>query len=483
MLINFRLINVLKVYLPIMLFSLGLSVYADLEITEIMYNPEGADDGYEYVIIKNISGSSLDLSEYYFLEAETHHGLYPESDNLGNNNDAWVVKNIDMARSRYGDHLYVKSSFSLNNTGETLVFTDTDRNAVAEFSYNSDMGGNGDGTALSVSGSGVSVITTSGLDTSGPSSVVSENAGNSSVSKKISYEPYYTGYIETPQSIVATDSINIKAGVYLRKGEREIHKKGGYYYLNFGNGYGKEYYERIDVPYSYDAPGTYLLTLEYYHGKLAKEHLEPDVVAQKEIQVIEPSLAIIHYDGFKGLTLHNKALDRIDLEGWHLVSGADIYTFPKYSSIGAGQDLVVAREHLGFKVPIAHKLQLLNPGYLSIHEYSRITKASNLAGTGSVKETVDAVTIDALGDIEIGSNTLVDDTFLLSTQIPKKEIVFREDSLATIENENNNQSSKLPLWLFAGFIAVLVFLKSFFRRPEASKNNTKEPVYDIELIE
>lgn len=470
--------KIIKTCIFVLGLSLGSFAYADLEMTHIMYNPEGADDGYEYVVVKNTSGASLDISNYFFLENNVHHGLYPESTTLSSGDSAWVVKDIETARSRYGDNHYVKSSFSLNNTGETLAFTDPDRVVINEFSYTSDMGGNGDGTAL-VLGSGSSTSTNS----DSPSETSTASSGNStSSSEEEAFDPYYQGYIDMPNTIVATNDISIQAGVIHKRKNKDTHKKNGYYYLNFGNGHAEEHYERIDTIYNYPAAGKYRLVLEYYHGKLAKEHAEPDAITFRDITVIEPKLRIISYDSFKGVTLRNDSGSRIDIEGWHLVSGSDVYTFPKYSSIGAGQDLIIAREHTGFTSPVAQTLRLLNPDYLSIHHYDRVTPRYEKTRTSTAKALkTGLVESDVVQDIEIGINTLVQDDQEFVAITPTA-IHFPEDDLV-FETDNAPGSTKLPLYIFAGCILVLVAVKSVIGKSHKKTTHETEKRYDIELIE
>lgn len=472
-------INLIKTCLLFMFLIFSSRVYADLEITHIMYNPEGADDGYEYVVIQNTSDRSINVSNYFFLENDTYHGLYPESESLAAGDEAWVVKDIPTARIRYGEQTYVKSSFSLNNTGEFLAFTNSDRVSVAEFTYTSDMGGNEDGSALSVSGSGTGVYSEgTDVDSDTDSDTHTSSTTSSSSKAPIIYEPYYKAYINVPDSIVATDDFILQAGVFYHTGPKKVHKKGGHYYINFGNGYAQEYPEYIDMTYNYPSPGKYLITLEYYTSQLAKENAEPDAFIQKEIQVIEPRISILEYDGFKGITLHNES-NRIDLEGWHLISGSDVYTFPKYSTIGSKQDLVVAREYLGFHIPIARTIKLLNSDYLTIDEYNPYEPAAIITEGAS---PVSLDTGDIPWGIEIGSDTLIEGG--IDTIPSPTAIMFREDSLNTLNSteENKSASSYYIWWLAAGIIA-LAFLKSIIGKPKKPTTPSPEPVYSIELIE
>lgn len=51
------------------------TAYAEILITEIMYDPEGSDTGREWVEIMNDGNTSVSLQEYRFLEADTRHHI------------------------------------------------------------------------------------------------------------------------------------------------------------------------------------------------------------------------------------------------------------------------------------------------------------------------------------------------------------------------------------------------------------------------
>ena len=51
------------------------AAYAQVEITEIMYDLEGGDAGLEWVEIHNTGGSVVDLTQWRFFEADVNHKL------------------------------------------------------------------------------------------------------------------------------------------------------------------------------------------------------------------------------------------------------------------------------------------------------------------------------------------------------------------------------------------------------------------------
>ena len=51
------------------------TVYADVIITEIMYDPEGSDSGHEWVEIMNDGDTVADIQHFQFFEADTRHRI------------------------------------------------------------------------------------------------------------------------------------------------------------------------------------------------------------------------------------------------------------------------------------------------------------------------------------------------------------------------------------------------------------------------
>src|SRR5258708_21866234 len=130
--------------------SFPLSVSA-LSITEIMYDPEGADTGREWIEVYN-DGSAADLSKWKFFEGGTNHGLVSAQGDATIPNGGYAViadnpQKFLLDFPSYSGALF-DSSFSLKNTRETLALKDVLLAIVASVTYDPPWGAVGDGNSL-----------------------------------------------------------------------------------------------------------------------------------------------------------------------------------------------------------------------------------------------------------------------------------------------------------------------------------------------
>lgn len=96
-----------------------LRLLDQLRITEIMYNPTGSGEGDEYVELKNLGPTSINLAGVEFVNGITF--TFPGMI-LGPNEYVVVVKNIPAFEAKYGTGIRIAGEFSgnLNNAGEEL---------------------------------------------------------------------------------------------------------------------------------------------------------------------------------------------------------------------------------------------------------------------------------------------------------------------------------------------------------------------------
>ncbi|MDP2586635.1 MAG: lamin tail domain-containing protein [Candidatus Komeilibacteria bacterium] len=124
-------------------------------ITEIMYNPAGADSGHEWLEIGNVSSSTaFTIDENWrFNEGSNHVLTVVQGENiLATNALAVIADNAELFLQDYPDYqgLLIDSSFSLNNTTDTLMLSvDNGQTFFATTTYQLIWGGNNDGYTLS----------------------------------------------------------------------------------------------------------------------------------------------------------------------------------------------------------------------------------------------------------------------------------------------------------------------------------------------
>lgn len=390
--------------------------YAQVEISEIMYDHEGTDSGNEWVEIHNTSSSAINLEDWSFRENEVNHGLqFPGTSTINPDARMVIVQNTDQFSAEYGTTIdTIKSSFSLNNTGEVLELVNASGEVVDSHRYSSETGAQGDGTSLQL----VANQWVTGTPTPGSANQTSPQGGTEEEpettetpsdtsdtiveddvrKKKEKFQDYYEPYITFPEVIVAHSGERFQAGVFHVKEHSRVHKLKGVYYLNYGDGTVIESSERIDEVHRYPAAGSYMVTFEYYTSVLQYRHGEPELIYQKAIQVVPPSITISGSDTEGGIKITNTGSKGIDVSGWMIQGGASPYTFPRQSIILPSSTIVVSHKSLGYWVDetVLTKLYLSNDLNLLIHRYE----------APAVEQKELTVQPDSTSDIELGENTL-----------------------------------------------------------------------------
>lgn len=131
-------------------------LFAQVVISEILYDADGTDTGREWIEIYN-EGPDVTFTDWKLRENDSNHGITAlGSDTLPSGRYAVIVDNAEKFKADWPQFngLLFDSAFSLKNTGETLVLrccakSLEDKDTVT---YSSDMGG-AQGVSLSRSGS------------------------------------------------------------------------------------------------------------------------------------------------------------------------------------------------------------------------------------------------------------------------------------------------------------------------------------------
>ncbi len=153
-----RFSKTLKIIFIAAILSVALQSQAQVVITEIMYDLSGADTGREWIEIKNSSTDAVDLSHWKLFEENVHHGLTitEGSGILSGGAFAIIADNTQkflLDWPGFSGTLF-DSTFSLSNTGETLVLKNEILNSVDSVAYDSSMGAAGTGESLQKISSG-----------------------------------------------------------------------------------------------------------------------------------------------------------------------------------------------------------------------------------------------------------------------------------------------------------------------------------------
>ena len=452
-----------------------------------MYDIEGSDTGFEWIEIQNTGGSTVDISTWYFYENDTHHGLNPDGfSELESNERALIVQNFDNIYSEYGNALnLVKSSFSLNNTGESLSLSNEDKIIQSSVSYSSDDGALGDGNSLQLyNGSWVAATPTPGSanNSSGSSSSGdnddSTGSNNSSSQENSSNKEYtYTyAHIDIMSQAVVHSSVDIEAYITKTKGNKKTKRLGGgVYYLNFGDGSYIESDQLIEVEHVYEYPGEYEIVFEFYNSKLAKKFVkEPTLIQRKKLTVHDSVVNITDITNTLGLTLVNSTDIDIDLEGWRLVSDSINYTFPRYSMIASrGQVIIPQSIHNLENLSKKSWVSLQNNKGRVLHSFS----GKKLQKTVQPATTFISETEVTIKDSDIDSQL---DRFLEAH--PQKVIADFGNAQGSLVESNS--SIPISATATAGGIALVLGAVRLYQKSKKEEEIHEQTVIgEIELIE
>ncbi len=139
--------------LALLLLLVPANVSADLVISEIMYDPSGADTGREWFEVTNTGSEAIDVSQLKFFENGTQHSLVLARGSafLGPNAYAVVAQTPEkflVDWPGFSGTLFDSSWSSLSNSGEALAFKDPKGALLAAVSYRGGVMASGDGNAL-----------------------------------------------------------------------------------------------------------------------------------------------------------------------------------------------------------------------------------------------------------------------------------------------------------------------------------------------
>lgn len=127
------------------------AAFASVQITEIMYDLEGSDGGFEWIEITNTGTAPVDVGTWRLVEANTNHKLTLSKgagSTLLPGASAVIADKTENFLSHWSDAgLIFDSAFSLSNTGESLALKNGG-DVVDQISYTEELGAKGDGGSL-----------------------------------------------------------------------------------------------------------------------------------------------------------------------------------------------------------------------------------------------------------------------------------------------------------------------------------------------
>lgn len=332
----------------------GLAHAQEIQITEVMYDLDGTDADREWLEIRNVSGSSLDLSDWRFHENDTDHLLSAADEGGDTMLAAGAYAVIAQTPSAFrGDHpdyseLLLDSAFTLSNTGETIAMTNPSGEVVAEVTYDPEIGAGGDGNSLQLhDGEWLAANPTPGRDnaTVAASDTDDDDADTSDV------DVHFLDPRPDPPDI--SDNIRIDAngqevaivGLEVEliadiSGIEDRQHDELQIAWSLGNG---DTASGEEIFYTYTHPGEYVVTLRVTddEGDTHTDTITVDVLtADFDITDVEP--------GEGGhISLRNDTGRSVDVSNWQLTSAGEVFAFPDHTIFLNGQELVVPADISG----------------------------------------------------------------------------------------------------------------------------------------
>ncbi|MCR4330846.1 MAG: lamin tail domain-containing protein [Patescibacteria group bacterium] len=373
------------------IFSTPFFVGAQVVITEIMYDAEGADTGHEWIEIYNTGGESVDIKNWKFFEADTNHGLVSIAGgtSIPAGGYAIIADNGTQFLTDFPSFSGVvfDSSFSLKNDGgEVIAIRNDALENVDILTYNPALGAGGDGmtlqkngnawTALSATpGAGGSAATpeTSNTTTTTTETESSSSATAPSSNRNFPVEPQIYANAGSDRTVQAGADVVFEGQAF------GIEKKplpNARFIWNFGDGGTKE---GQSVLYHYAYPGEYIVVLDVASGKFSASD-------RARVRVIPTSISIsaVSIDTNPFIELSNTSQTELDISWWRLRAGENHFTIPKNTFIPSKSSIRFAASITGLAMTSFSDVTLLYPNGELAYRYG--TEVIDMSPVVPIKE-------------------------------------------------------------------------------------------------
>ncbi len=351
---------------------------ANVSITEIMYDVSGSDTGREWIEIS--ADSNTDVSNWKFFEANTNHGLtlIRGSAVIPAGGAAVIADNADKFLLDYPSFTgtLFDSSFSLNNTGETIAVRNADLVDIDSVLYNPALGAAGDGNSLQKTNS----VWTAAAPTPGLAVVDDSPEGPAAPESSGDATAQSTGSATALQSIWADAGLDrtaiVGAGTIFEGKALGIDKKpldGARYLWNFGDGLTGEGKKII---HTYKHPGDYIVYLDVANGSVSAG----DKILVKAMPA-EVGISALGYGEKSFVTISNGESVELDISLWQIKTGSGVFVVPKNTIIISNNKIIFSKDALGFEIKEGESVFLVYPNGSLAYEFpnSVITATINQA--------------------------------------------------------------------------------------------------------
>lgn len=401
-----------------LLWASAFPVHAQIQITEIMYDPSGTDTGREWVEVQNVGGNTIDFTTWKFFEANVNHGIdqiegYAKE--LQTNEFGVVVS--DKAKfladfPTFSGKIF-KSSFSLNNSGENLAFkAESSGPIIDQYLYDITLGAAGDGNSLqkgttwlaalptpgtaTVSGSGSTGGGSNGstgtttTTTTATTTTTGGGGGTSGTTTSTLIIPASTplitgsgggyvvpqlfGAVIVPSVAIAGVETTLQAQAFVSGGKSVSNPRFAW---NFGDG---TIGQGASTTHRYKYPGNYHIALDV---TAVMNNNDTSVLEHASLSVIAPNVSIVEGKDEEGgtyIAISNETKYILDVSSWVIKRGNDggeKYVLPKNTFIAPYITLRISQEATQFKTDNVLKMvELLFPNMTRVAMYDPIEAAT-----------------------------------------------------------------------------------------------------------
>jgi len=464
-------------------------VFAQIQITEVMYDPSGADTGREWVEVQNTGGVTIDFTTWKFFEANVNHGIdqiegYAKE--LNANEFGVVVSDrikflLDFPS--FTGKIF-KSSFSLNNSGENLAFKiESSGSIVDQYLYDVMLGAAGDGNSLQKGtgwlaalptpglatvassggsgggtgggGTGTTTATTTATTTppvgGGGSGGGTGSTGTGTTTIPVSTPvitgsggsyviPQLFGAVVVPSVAIAGVDTTLQAQAFILGGKSVQNPRFAW---NFGDG---SVGQGASTTHRYKYPGKYNIALD---ATATMNNNDSSVLEHASLSVIAPDVSLsedVDEDGLRYIRIENETKYILEISSWVVQRGnigGEQYIFPKntfilpYTNIRISQDVTMFKND-----SVLRRVELLFPNRTLAARYDPIDSISASSSVIAIVAAVPSTPMKTYGVSTSITPKIASAGALLksnlSTSTPKQEV------LALASQEKATTSSSTP---------------------------------------
>ncbi len=357
-----------------MLFMYGILRADALVISEIMYDPQGTNDGRHWVEVFNDTGNPVDLTTWKFFEANVNHGivLFQGGPTLPEGGYAVIADNPVKFKADYEyTGILYDSSFSLSTVGEVLSLKETktsDPAYTVDYSQYVSVGGDNDGSTLSL----IASEWMRGKATPGAENVAEEKVteaetpspatgGQLTIAQMSPPAPDVVLYLPTSKIAVAGAETDFKVSGVTRSGKAIDDLRYTWAFGDGGRGTGSS------TRHTYVYTGRYIAQVEGVNnsvigtGRITVKVVPPDISVEDVGQG--------RYGAY--VDVKNPNAYELDVSGWAISLDGAVYPFPRNTVIPANTTIRFSGASMGFANMIVRDGMVVKVQFPNLEEVTR----------------------------------------------------------------------------------------------------------------